>query len=121
MVADLERAGLARPSEGAICVFLPGFTGRDGEPVPLMVRKQDGGYTYATTDLAALRHRTQVLGARRVIYVVGAPQSQHLAMVFETARRAGWVGPTTCASSTSPSARSSAGQEDAEDASRRRR
>jgi arginyl-tRNA synthetase len=93
VVADLERAGLARPSEGAICVFLPGFTGRDGQPVPLMVRKQDGGYTYATTDLAALRHRTQVLGARRVIYVVGAPQSQHLAMVFETARRAGWVGP----------------------------
>ena len=93
VVADLERAGLARPSEGAICVFLPGFTGRDGRPVPLMVRKQDGGYTYATTDLAALRHRTQVLGARRVIYVVGAPQSQHLAMVFETARRAGWIEP----------------------------
>jgi len=93
VVADLERTGLARPSEGAICVFLPGFTGRDGQPVPLMVRKQDGGYTYATTDLAALRHRTQVLGARRVIYVVGAPQSQHLAMVFETARRAGWVAP----------------------------
>jgi arginyl-tRNA synthetase len=56
-----------------------------------MVRKQDGGYTYATTDLAALRYRTQVLGARRVVYVVGAPQSQHLAMVFETARRAGWA------------------------------
>jgi arginyl-tRNA synthetase len=91
VVADLERVGLARPSEGAMCVFLPGFTGRDGQPVPLMVRKQDGGYTYATTDLAALRYRTQVLGARRVIYVVGTPQSQHLAMVFETARRAGWV------------------------------
>jgi arginyl-tRNA synthetase len=92
VVADLERAGIARPSQGAICVFLPGFTGRDGEPVPLMIRKQDGGYTYATTDLAALRYRVQVLGARRVIYVVGTPQTQHLAMVFETARRAGWVG-----------------------------
>jgi arginyl-tRNA synthetase len=91
VVADLERAGLARPSQGAICVFLPGFTGRDGEPVPLMIRKQDGGYTYATTDLAALRHRVQVLGARRVIYVVGTPQTQHLAMVFQTARLAGWV------------------------------
>src|SRR5262249_34211444 len=91
VVSDLERAGLARPSEGAMCVFLPGFTGRDGQPVPLMVRKQDGGYTYATTDLAARRHRTRVLGARRVIYVVGSPQSQHLAMVFETARRAGWL------------------------------
>ncbi len=91
VVADLERAGIARPSQGAICVFLPGFTGRDGEPVPLMIRKQDGGYTYATTDLAALRHRVQTLGARRVIYVVGTPQTQHLAMVFETARRAGWI------------------------------
>jgi arginyl-tRNA synthetase len=91
VVADLERAGLARPSAGAICVFLPGFTGRDGEPVPLMIRKQDGGYTYATTDLAALRYRVQTLGARRVIYVVGQEQSQHLAMVFQTARLAGWV------------------------------
>jgi arginyl-tRNA synthetase len=91
VVADLERLGLARPSEGAICVFLPGFTGRDGEPLPLMVRKQDGGYTYATTDLAALRHRVEGLGARRIVYVVGAPQAQHLAMVFETARRAGWA------------------------------
>src|SRR5262245_399942 len=91
VVADLERAGIAVPSQGAICVFLPGFTGRDGEPVPLMIRKQDGGYTYATTDLAALRYRVQVLGAERVIYVVGTPQTQHLAMVFETARRAGWA------------------------------
>ncbi len=59
VVAELERLGLARPSEGAICVFPPGFTGRDGEPVPLIVRKQDGGYGYATTDLAALRYRVQ--------------------------------------------------------------
>jgi arginyl-tRNA synthetase len=56
-----------------------------------MIRKQDGGYTYATTDLAALRHRVQTLGARRVVYVVGVEQSQHLAMVFATARLAGWV------------------------------
>src|SRR5262245_13406634 len=91
VVADLERAGVARPSEGALCVFLPGFTGRDGEPVPLMLRKQDGGYAYPATDLAALRYRVQVLGARRLTYVVGTPQTQHLAMVFETARRAGWA------------------------------
>jgi arginyl-tRNA synthetase len=92
VVADLEAAGLARPSEGAICVFPPGFAGRDGEPLPLIVRKQDGGYGYATTDLAALRHRVRDLGARRAIYVVGAPQAQHLAMVFAVARMAGWVG-----------------------------
>jgi arginyl-tRNA synthetase len=92
VVAALEQAGLARESEGAICVFPPGFTGREDEPVPLIVRKHDGGYGYATTDLAALRHRVRSLGAERVIYVVGTPQSQHLAMVFATARLAGWVG-----------------------------
>ncbi len=94
VAAELERAGLARESEGALCVFLPGFTTRDGAPLPLIVRKQDGGYTYATTDLAALRHRVRALGARRVIYVVGTPQTQHLAMVFQTARLAGWVDDT---------------------------
>lgn len=93
VVAELERKGLARESEGAICVFPPGFTGREGEPVPLILRKQDGGYGYATTDLAALRHRVGRLGATRLIYVVGAPQTQHLAMVFAVARLAGWVGP----------------------------
>ncbi len=94
LVAELEQAGLARPSEGAMCVFLPNFTGRENEPVPLIVRKQDGGYGYATTDLTALRHRVQALGAQRLIYVVGAPQSQHLAMVFATARLAGWAPPS---------------------------
>jgi len=93
LVAELQAKGLARESEGAICVFPPGFTGREGEPVPLILRKQDGGYGYATTDLAALRHRVQRLGATRLVYVVGAPQTQHLAMVFAVARLAGWVGP----------------------------
>ena len=91
VVAELEQKGLARVSEGAVCVFPPGFTGRDNEPLPLIIRKQDGGYSYATTDLAALRHRATALGARRIIIVVGAPQSQHLAMVFATGRLAGWV------------------------------
>jgi arginyl-tRNA synthetase len=89
---ELEARGIARVSDGALCVFPPGFTGRDGEPVPLIVRKQDGGYGYATTDLAAVRYRVRALGARRVIYVVGAPQSQHFAMVFAVARMAGWAG-----------------------------
>jgi arginyl-tRNA synthetase len=91
VVAELESKGLARESEGAICVFPPGFTGRDDQPLPLIVRKQDGGYGYATTDLAALRYRMQVLKADRAIYVVGAPQSQHLAMVFAVGRLAGWI------------------------------
>jgi arginyl-tRNA synthetase len=92
VVDELLQRGLARPSEGAICVFPPGFTGREGEPMPLIVRKQDGGYSYATTDLAALRYRVETLGATRVIIVVGAPQSQHLAMVFAAGRLAGWAG-----------------------------
>jgi arginyl-tRNA synthetase len=93
VVAELEAKGVSRVSQGAICVFPAGFTGRDGEPVPLIVRKQDGGYGYACTDLAALRQRLRSLHARRLIYVVGTPQSQHFAMVFAVAAMAGWVEP----------------------------
>jgi arginyl-tRNA synthetase len=93
LVDDLLERGLAKESEGAICIFLPGFTGREGELVPLIVRKHDGGYGYATTDLAALRRRVQRMEASRIIYVVGAPQVQHLSMVFAAARAAGWAGP----------------------------
>ena len=88
---ELEAAGLATVSDGALCVFLDGFTGREGEPVPLIVRKSDGGYGYATTDLAAIRHRVRDLHADRILYVVGAPQALHLRMVFDTARKAGWL------------------------------
>jgi arginyl-tRNA synthetase len=91
VVEELERKQIARLSEGAVCVFPPGFTGREGEPAPLIVRKQDGGYGYATTDLAALKYRVQTLGARRIIIVVGSPQNQHLAMVFAVGRMAGWA------------------------------
>jgi arginyl-tRNA synthetase len=91
VVAELTEKGLARESDGALCVFPPGFTGREGEPLPLIVRKQDGGYGYATTDLAALRYRTGTLHARRLVYVVGSPQTQHLAMVFKVGELAGWL------------------------------
>lgn len=91
IVEELSSKGLAVESDGATCVFPPGFSGRDDQPLPLIIRKQDGGYGYATTDLAAIRHRTQTLGAQRIFYVVGAPQAQHLAMVFATARLAGWL------------------------------
>jgi arginyl-tRNA synthetase len=92
VVAELQKKGLAVESEGAICVFPPGFTGRENEPLPLIIRKQEGGYGYATTDLAAIRQRVRDLGATRLVYVVGAPQQQHLAMVFAVARLAGWAG-----------------------------
>ncbi|MBI4953620.1 MAG: arginine--tRNA ligase [Myxococcales bacterium] len=93
VVAELRERGLAVESDGATCVFPPGFTGREGEPQPLIVQKQDGGYGYATTDLTALRYRLRTLGATRLIYVVGAPQSPHLAMVFRAAELAGWLAP----------------------------
>jgi arginyl-tRNA synthetase len=93
VAAELERKGLARISDGALCAFPPGFTNRDGEPLPLIIRKQDGGYGYGATDLAALRHRTQELGGTRLLYVVGAPQAQHLQMVFAVGVQASWLVP----------------------------
>lgn len=91
VVADLEAAGLLVEDRGAKVVFVPGFTNKEGDPLPLIVVNQHGGYGYATTDLAALRHRIGELGARRVLYVVDAGQSQHLEMVFAVGRMAGWV------------------------------
>jgi arginyl-tRNA synthetase len=93
VAAELERRGLASINDGALCAFPPGFTNREGEPLPLIVRKQDGGYGYAATDLAALRYRTQTLRGTRLLYVVGAPQAQHLAMVFAVGAQAGWLAP----------------------------
>jgi len=91
VLAELDAGGLLVESEGALCVFPPGFAGRDGEPLPLIVRKSDGGFGYAATDLAALRYRVRELGATRLLYVVGAPQRTHFRMVFEVARLAGWL------------------------------
>ena len=88
---ELERDGIAVISNGALCAFPPGFTGRDGEPLPLILRKTDGGYGYDTTDLAAIRYRIRDLKANRIIYVVGAEQSLHFRMVFAVARQAGWL------------------------------
>jgi arginyl-tRNA synthetase len=90
-VAELESLGLLREDQGALCAFPPGFTGRDGEPMPMIVRKSDGGYGYAATDLAALRYRVRELGADRIAYVVDARQSSHFAMLFAVAREAGWL------------------------------
>jgi len=94
---ELERRGLAVMSDGALCSFPPGFTGRDGKPVPLMLRKSDGGYGYDSTDAAAIRYRLTELGVTRIIYVVGSEQSQHLQMIFGLARQAGWLVPPATA------------------------
>jgi arginyl-tRNA synthetase len=93
IATELTQKGLADFSDGALCVFAPGFVNRAGEPLPLIVRKQDGGFGYAATDLAALKYRTQTLGGTRLLYVVGAPQQQHFAMVFAVGALAGWLEP----------------------------
>jgi arginyl-tRNA synthetase len=88
---DLVAKGLARMSDGALCAFPAGFEGRDGQPLALIIRKSDGGYNYATTDLATIRYRIDKLNADRAIYVVGTDQALHFKMVFEVAREAGWL------------------------------
>ncbi|CBG70976.1 putative arginyl-tRNA synthetase [Streptomyces scabiei 87.22] len=87
----LEESGVAVRSEGALCVFFDDVKGPDGNPVPLIVKKSDGGYGYAATDLSAIRDRVFHLKANSLLYVVDARQSLHFKMVFETARRAGWL------------------------------
>jgi arginyl-tRNA synthetase len=89
--AELEASGVAVLSDGALCAFPPGFTGRDGRPLPIILRKSDGGYGYGSTDVAAIRYRLRDLGASRIIYVVGDTQHLHLTMVFAVARQAGWL------------------------------
>ena len=91
VIDDLDKAGLLAESDGALVVYPDGFKGRDGEPMPMIVRKRDAGYLYATTDLAAARYRLRVLRADWMVYVTDARQSQHFAMVFQTLRQAGWA------------------------------
>ncbi len=88
---ELEQLGLVEESEGAMCVFLKGFSNRDGDPLPLIVKKSDGGYNYATTDLAAIRYRVREDQVQRVIYPVGSEQNNHFAQIFQVGQRAGWI------------------------------
>ncbi|NJO78397.1 MAG: arginine--tRNA ligase [Cyanobacteria bacterium RM1_2_2] len=91
VVEDLAKLGLLVEDQGAQCVFLEGFTNKEGDPLPLIIQKSDGGYNYATTDLAAIRYRTQQDQAERIIYVTDAGQANHFMQVWQVARRAGWV------------------------------
>ncbi len=86
VVEDLRSGTILQESDGAQCVFM------EGSDVPLIIQKRDGGFLYATTDLAAIRYRTEVLGAKRISYVVDARQAGHFKQVFDAARRAGFVG-----------------------------
>src|SRR6185312_9101038 len=98
VVDELGAKGLLVEDHGALCVFPEGFTNRQGDPLPLIVRKSDGGYGYQATDLAAVRDRTGRLGAERLLYVVGAEQSLHLRMVFAVSALAGYLGDVADAS-----------------------
>ena len=91
VVADLRAKGLLVESEGAQCVFLEEFKTAEGTPLPVIVQKAGGGYLYATTDLAAVRYRSNVLKADRALYFVDQRQALHFQQVFEVARRAGFI------------------------------
>jgi arginyl-tRNA synthetase len=95
MLADtadqLSASGVGMISDGALCVFPEGFTGRQGDPLPMIIRKRDGGYNYSTSDLATIRYRVDKLNVDRIIYVVGSQQALHFQMLFAVARMAGWL------------------------------
>ncbi|WP_425571009.1 arginine--tRNA ligase [Rugosimonospora acidiphila] len=91
VVEELTAAGIAVESDGALVALSNEITGPDGNPVTLMVRKTDGGYGYDTTDLATIRYRIRDLKADRILYVVDARQALHFTLIFEAARRAGWL------------------------------
>jgi arginyl-tRNA synthetase len=92
-VKDLENKNLITVSDGAKCMFLEGFTNREGEPLPFMLQKSDGGFNYATTDMASIRHRIEDEKCRRLIYVTDAGQATHFAMLFKAAQNAGYLDP----------------------------
>ncbi len=91
---ELLDKGIAKHSEGALVIYCEGELNPDGTPFGLMIRKSDGGYGYATTDLAALKYAVEFDSADRIVYVVDDRQSQHFRMIFDAARRAGWIANT---------------------------
>jgi arginyl-tRNA synthetase len=91
VVKDLKKAGIAVESDGAICVFPPGFKNKDGDDLPFIIQKSDGAYLYATTDLAAIRYRAGKLKADKIVYVTDARQKLHFEMLFSAAQMAKWA------------------------------
>ncbi len=95
VITDLDKAGLLSEDQGAQCVFLEEFKSKGDSIIPMIVQKSDGGYLYATTDLAALRHRHNNLKMTRGLYLVDARQSLHLKQVYVVGKKAGFVPETT--------------------------
>lgn len=92
-IDSLEKQGLIEISEGAKCLFLEGYTNREGEPLPFMLQKSDGGFNYAATDMAAIQHRLHTEKGHWLIYVTDIGQATHFAMLFKAAEKAGWYNP----------------------------
>jgi arginyl-tRNA synthetase len=90
-VERLNEAGLLEEDDGAKVVFPPGFANRDGNPLPLIIQARTGGFNYATSDLTCVIDRVERRGADLMLYVIGAPQQQHLQMVFAVSKMAGWL------------------------------
>ena len=95
VISDLDKAGMLVKDQGAQCVFMDEFKNKDDSITPMIVQKSDGGYLYATTDLAALRYRHNKLGMNRGLYVIDARQSLHLKQVFTAAKKADFVAEDT--------------------------
>ncbi len=95
VMGRLKAADLLVESDGADVVFPPGFTNREGDPLPLIAQKRGGGFNYSTSDLACVIDRVERIKGDLLLYVVGAPQAQHFAMVFKVAEMAGWLVPPT--------------------------
>ncbi len=94
VVEELEAKGLITISDGAKCIFLEGFQNREGQMLPLMVQKSDGGFNYDTTDLATIRYRIFVDKADRIIVITDIGQKMHFQMIFAAAEKAGWLDPS---------------------------
>lgn len=94
VVTSLQKLGLAKEDQGAMLVFLDELADKKGKPSPVIIQKSDGGYLYATTDLAALAYRAKHLKADRVLYFIDARQSLHMKQIFTVARKAGFVPET---------------------------
>lgn len=92
-VGDLEEKGLVTVSDGAKCIFLEGFLSREGDPLPMIIQKSDGGFNYDTTDMAAMRHRIEIEGAQRIIILTDAGQILHFEMIRKAAEKAGYLDP----------------------------
>ncbi len=90
IVKRLQKNGIAKESDGAMCMFPEGFKNKEGQPLPFIIQKSDGAHLYATTDLGALRYRVRKLKASQIVYVTDARQALHFQMLFAAAEMAGW-------------------------------